>query len=218
MIVSVLGLAVTVGQWTRPAILKRREKWLRESLAAETNEARTASLRTILDATSAQIIAGVLVPGWRFILLAGLMLIGPAQAFVWARNDPSGWGVISALAVSVVLSTNPIRRGVRLLAERYRVAWEYLKADRELQTVRTGLLNGMEGGTRLEMLFGFLASLAINALAIGVTFFLLDQQAWGTALGLTGAAGAVIIAILIHNYARKRVSVYGPWSVEDPAM
>lgn len=217
-IVSLVGLVVAVGQWTRPAVLKRRVKWLQETIEHEDNEARLGTLRSMLHAANASLVAGVLVPGWRFLPLAAVMLLGPAQAFIWARKDADVWNILGALGISLMLSMNPIRRGVRLLAERYRVAHEYHEGTALVQTARLGMLNQMEGGTRAEMGFGLVAALGINAVAVGVALVYLDQLGWGLAVGIAGAVLTVVIAWVINRYARNRVAIYGPWSVEDARM
>lgn len=218
VMVSAIGMIVAVGQWTRPAMLKRRQKWLRETAAAESNKTRKAALTSMLDASSAQLVAGIMVPGWRFLVLTAVMLLGPAQAYVWAQNDPSTWGVVTAVLLSLAVSTNPIRRGVRLLAERYRVAHEYTEAKTEIRAVRLGLLNQVEGGTRLEMGYGFLAALAINLTAAGVALAVLGQLPLGLILTGIGLVGTVVLARLMNLYALSRVAIYGPWSVDDPHM
>lgn len=217
-IVSLVGLIVAVGQWTRPAVLKRRAKWLQEAIEHEQNEARLATLGAMLRNANASLVAGVLVPAWRFLPLAAVMLLGPAQAFVWARNDANVWNILVALGTSLVISMNPIRRGVRLLAERYRVAHEYYEGSNPVRTARLGMLNQMEGGTRAEMGFGFLAALGINAVATGIALAYLEQLGWGLAVGIAGAALTLIIIWRINSYARKRVDIYGPWSVNDPRL
>lgn len=217
-IVSLVGLAVAVGQWTRPAALKRRVKWLQETIEHESNEARLVTLRSMLHNANASLVAGVLVPGWRFLPLAAVMLLGPAQAFAWARKDADVWNILGALGISLTLSMNPIRRGVRLLAERYRVAYEYHEGTAPVQTARLGILNQMEGGTRTEVGFGLVAALGINAAAVGVALAYLDQVGWGLAVGIAGALLTVVTAWMINGYARKRVAIYGPWSVEDARM
>ena len=216
-IVSAIGIIVAVGQWTRSATLKRRQQWLRET-TAETNKTRKAALRSMLDATSAQLVAGIMVPSWRFLILAAVMLLGPVQAYAWAQDNPSAWGVVIAVLFSLAVSANPIRQGVRLLAERYRVAHEYMEAKAEIRTVRLGILNQMEGGTRLEMAFGFLAALAINLAAAGIALAVLEQVPLGLALSGAGLLGTVVVAYLINRYARSRVAIYGPWSVDDPRL
>ncbi|WJL97208.1 hypothetical protein QSU92_08640 [Microbacterium sp. ET2] len=218
VVVSAVGLIVAISQWTRPAILKRRATWLQEAVEVETNEVRKATLRSMLLDANAKIVAGMLVPGWRFLPLAGFMLLGPVQAFAWARNDANAWNVIGALVLSLVLSANPIRRGIRLLAERYRVAHEHLAGEISIRVPRLGSLNQMEGGTRAEMGFAFLAALGINAIAAGAALVVLDQALWGLFVGLAGLALAAVMASVINSYARKRVDVYGPWSVDDPRM
>ncbi|MBX7556504.1 hypothetical protein K1Y78_53740 [Streptomyces sp. tea 10] len=217
-IVSLVGIVVAIGQWTRPAVLKHRVKWLHEAIEQERNEARLATLRSMLDNANASLVAGVLVPGWRFLPLAAVMLLGPLQAFVWARKDAGLWNIVGALGFSLVISMNPIRRGVRLLAERYRVAHEYHGGSERVQTARLGSLNQMEGGTRAEMGFGLVAALGLNAVAVGIALAYLAQIGWGLAVGLVGAVLTVVIAGIINGYARKRVGIYGPWSVDDPRM
>lgn len=217
-IVSLVGLVVAVGQWTRPAVLKRRVKWLQETIEHENNEARLVTLRPMLHDANASLVAGVLVPGWRFLPLAAVMLLGPAQAFTWARKDADAWNILGALGLSLVLSMSPIRRGVRLLAERYRVAHEYHEGTAPVQAARLGILNQMEGGSRAEIGFGLVAALGINAVAVGVALAYLDQVGWGLAVGIAGAVLTVVTARRINGYARKRVAIYGPWSVEDSRM
>lgn len=214
-IVSLVGLVVAIGQGTRPAVLKRRVKWLQEAIEHEQNEARLATLESILRNANASLVAGILVPGWRFLPLVAWMLFGPAQAFAWAQKDADIWSILGALGGSIVLSATPIRRGVRLLAERYRVAHEYHGGIEPVRRARLGQLNQMEGGTRAEFVFALAGGLGINAVAVGVALAYLDLVGWGVAVGLAGAALTVVIALVIHGYARKRVGIYGPWSVGD---
>ncbi|GAT74856.1 tyrosine-protein kinase receptor [Microbacterium sp. HM58-2] len=150
--------------------------------------------------------------------LAAIMLLGAAQAFAWARKDADIWNILGALGLSLVFSATPIRRGVRLLAERYRVAHEYHEGAEPVRRARLGQLNQMEGGTRAELALALAGALGINAVAVGVALAYLDLFGWGVAVGLAGAALTVVIAVVIHGYARKRVGIYGPWSVgEDHA-
>lgn len=216
VIVSVVGLVVAVGQWTRPAILTRREKWLRDAIAAETNKVRRETLAGMLTDTTAQMVAGVHVPGWRFIVLVALMLLGPVQAFGLARGDATVWGVVSAVVLSLVITANPTRMAIRLLAERYRVAHEYRRAV-AINPPRVGILNLSEGGTRREFVFAYLIALVVNVLAASVSLFVLGQM-WGLALGLVSAASAIVLAVVVNRYAASRVDIYGPWSVQDPKM
>lgn len=217
-IVSLVGLVVAISQWTRPAVLKRRVRWIQEAIEHEQNEARLATLKSILHNANASLVGGVLVPGWRFLPPAAVMLLGPLQAFGWARKDADIWNIIGALGLSLVISMNPIRRGVRLLAERYRVAYEYHEGTKPVRPARLGQLNQMEGGTLAEFRFGLVAALGINAVAVGVALAYLDQTGWGVAVGIVGAVLTIVIALVINGYARKRVAIYGPWSVDDARL
>lgn len=217
-IVSLAGLVVAIGQWTRPAVLKRRVKWLYETIEQERNDARLATLRSMLHSATASLVAGVLVPGWRFLPLAAMLLLGPVQAFGWARKDADVWSIIGALGLSLLISMNPVRRGVRLLAERYRVAHEYHEGVEPVRPARFGILDVMEGGTLAEMGFGLVAALGVNAIAVGVALVYLDQIGWGLALSIAGAVVTFVVARVINGYARKRVGIYGPWSVKGVRM
>lgn len=214
-IVSLVGLVVAISQWTRPAVLKRRVKWLYETIEHEQNEARLESLGSMLRHANASLVAGVLVSGWRFLPLAAFMLLGPVQAFAWARKDADVWNILGALGGSIVLSATPIRRGVRLLAERYRVAHEYHEGAGPVRRARLGQLNQMEGGTRAELGFGLAGALGINGVAVGIALAYLDLVGWGVTVGIVGAALTVVVALIINGYARKRVAIYGPWSVGE---
>jgi hypothetical protein len=217
IIVSAVGLVVAVSQWTRPAILARREKWLREALEAETHAARRSTLSEMLTSTTAQIVGGIKVPGWRFIVLAVLMLLGPAQAFGLARGDTSVGGVIVAIFLSLAITANPTRLAIRLLAERYRVADEYRRGA-EINPPRFGMLNLTEGGTRKEFVFAWLIAVAVNALSASVAVFVLGQPLWGLGLGLASAVALILLMRAVNRYALSRVETYGPWSVADPQM
>ncbi len=186
-------------------------------MAAETNDERRSSLTAMLTDTTAQLVAGVKVPGWRFVGLALWMLLGPFQAFVTARNDPSVGNVVATIAVSLVLTATPIRMGIRLLAERYRVAYEFSQGIKPTPA-RLGTLNLSEGGTRLEFLQALLLSVAINLLAVAVAFVVIGQQTAGLATGVVAVVGLLVVAGSVNRYARARVGIYGPWSVTDPKM
>lgn len=214
-IVSLVGLVIVMSQWSRPAVLKRRVRWLHETIQYETDEARLATLNAMLHNANSSLIAGVLVPGWRFLSLAAVMLLGPLQAFFWVRQDADVWNVIGALGASLVISMIQIRRGVRFIAERYRVAHEYRAAAEPVRPPRRELIHQMEGGGRAEFGFGLAAAVGINAVAVGSALFYLEQVVWGLALGIAGALLTASLAWLIDDYARKRVGIYGPWSVED---
>lgn len=217
-IVSLAGIVVIIGQWTRPAILKRRAIWLRETISHEENESRLATLQSMLRSVDSSLVAGVLVPGWRFLLIAALMLLGPIQAFAWASRDADVWNIGGALILSLALTANTIRLGVRLLAERYRVAHEYREGDGLIQSARLGLLNLMEGGTRFEFGLAALAAFGINAVAVGIALGHLQQKEWGLGVAAIGALSLFVFVRLVTRYAKRRVGVYGPWSVEDASL
>lgn len=218
VIVSAVGLFVAVSQWTRPAILTRREKWLREAIQAEQNPVRRSTLSGLLTDTTALMVAGIQVPGWRFVALIVLMLFGPVQAFIWAQRDASVWGVVLAVVISLTFTANPIRMAIRLLAERYRVAYEYRQGTQAINPPRVGMLNLNEGGTRREFLFAVLIAVAINVGAVSVALAFLGLALPSLLTGLAAIVGLGVLARIVNGYARARVNIYGPWSVKDASM
>jgi hypothetical protein len=217
LVVSVLGLVVTISQLTRPALLKRREKWLREALAAETEANRLAYLRPRLVDTTSRIVGGMAVPGWRFLSLSLQMLIGPAQILIWGFSDPKPEAVVTSLLFSLIFVAAPIRRGLRLTAERVRIVHEY-RTGNIVRPARVGILSTMEGGTGLEFTLAVLMSLGINIVAIGIALCYVGPLAVGIALLSVGIVLVGTLAVLMRRYVMNRVDIYGPWSVENARM
>lgn len=217
ILVSVAGLIATISQLTRPAILKRREKWLRETLDGETNANRRAFLEPGLANTTARIVSGLYVPGWRFLLLFPEALIGALPIVFFARDEPELPQAVIALLAGVIFVMNPFRRGIRLLAERYRVAYQYREGD-EIQPVRVGMLNLMEGGTRREFVYAFFLAMGVIAISLGLAFAFLDILLLGLGVIAIGFVVLVVVALRVRTYVLERSPVYGPWSVEDHKM
>lgn len=214
ILVSAAGLIATIGQLSRPAVLKRREIWLRETLDAENNANRRALLEPRLEETTAIIVSGLYVPGWRFLLLFPEALAGAVPIVLFARNAPDVTQAVVGLLLGVLIVSNALRRGIRLLAERYRVAYQYRQME-EVQPARTGILNLMEGGTRREFTYALYGALGVIAIALGLSLTSLDLVALGLGVIMIGAIAVAVVALRARRYAQRRAPLYGPWSVQD---
>lgn len=220
VLVSLVGLVVAVNQFTLPSILRGREKWLRETLAAETNEHRRVLLQAQLIRTTARLVGRLLLPARRYAEIMFWLILTPVQAYLWTFNSPNWLSAVNTIAFSVVFLGNAIRRGIRLLAERFRVVHEYEAGSQTIRPPRTGMLAQMEGGTRKEFRFGFLLALFANLTSVGVALIFANQIAWGIGIGIGGLAGVIVLVRLIHGYVVSRRTIFGPWpkdhNVDDP--
>lgn len=215
VVVSGISLVITVSQFTRPAVLRRREKWLRDAIESESDPQRLAYLEPHLIRVTARIVGVLEVSGWRFVSLSAQMLIGPAQILIWRLGEPDIEGAVSVLLFSLVIVATAIRRGIRLLAERARVTFAY-ENGLEVKPARVGLLDTMEGGTRLEFVLAIMFSLGITALSIGAAVIYLGNLVLGFVMLGLGATLVLIMTILVRRYVVNRRETYGPWSVSDP--
>lgn len=211
VLVSLVGLVVAVNQFTLPAILRGREKWLRETLAAETNEHRRVLLQEQLIRTTARLVGRLLLPARRYAEIVFWLILAPIQAYLWTLNSPNWLSAVNTIAFSVVFLGNAIRRSIRLLAERFRVVHEYEAGSQAVRPPRTGVLAQMEGGTRKEFRFGFLLALFANMTAVGVALIFANQVAWGVGIVIGGLAGVIVLVRLIYGYLVSRKTIFGPW-------
>lgn len=211
VVVSVVGLIIAINQLTLPAILRNREKWLRVALEGESNEHRRAVLRSLLDQVTARPVAGLLFPK-RFYLEAGFWLIvAPVQVFGWTRTNPNWWGVVVAVVISLFALSTPIRRAIRLLAERARFIQDYLDGRDEVRLPRTSMLAQMEGGTRREFTYANLLALSVNLLAAGASLVILDLIVAGLIVAAVGLAGIGVLLGVVRKYITSRATIDGPW-------
>ncbi|WP_341954389.1 hypothetical protein [Microbacterium sp. LWH13-1.2] len=218
VLTATVAVVTALTQAALPSLLRRREKWIREALNDEPDESRAAFLRELHVEVSASIVAGMLVPGWRFLMPVWLLFVGVAQFFLWTRNSPEWWSVVLAFLASLVVVAIPIRRAIRLLCERARIAYEYRADPRNIQRPRLGSLSQAEGGTRREFWLALIAAGCVNLASAGVVV-------WSKELVLAGLV-MILVAIVVfvgwwdmtHRYIRSRKTIYGPWSTADPTL
>lgn len=211
VLVSLVGLVVAVNQLALPTILRNREKWLRTTLDAETSEVRRALLTSLLDKTTARLIGGLLVPARYYFEAVIWLFVSPFQVYLWTRTSPTLWGVAFAVMISVLALSSPIRRAIRLLAERFRVVHEYESGTSEVRRPKTGILAQMEGGTRKEFTLAALMALSINLFGAGISLLFVDLIGWAIGIGFIGVAGAVLLTGEIRKYIVARASTFGHW-------
>lgn len=198
---TLLGLLSGLAQFTRSARARRTIEWTTAALATETHDERKAVLERLRVRAHAQLISAHYVPLWRFGEAAVWSVLAPVFLAVGAVGDASVGSVLSMSVTGLLALTILARRAVRLYAERQRVIFAY-RQGREVEPVRTDILELMEGGTRREFLLAMYCSLALMGLG-GLTAWALrnpdDRSLWAyVGLGMFAAWGAFAS---VHTYA-----------------
>jgi hypothetical protein len=187
VIASALGVLITLEQLTLRARLRKSAETAKTFAEAASGE-REVVLASIHDVAVARLVAGWLVPGWRF-----------AEAVVWLVGVPIGLGAAVAdeglskdtwafVLVGFVSLTLSNRRGARLLLERQRIAREYM-ATQKVEPPRIALIHQMEGGTRREFLWGAVVSLGAVLGSVGAGLLFHDPEStWPLTLLIVGIA------------------------------
>ena len=212
------AVATAVAQAALPAVLRRREKWLREAMSDEPDESRARLLRELHVETSAGIVAGILVPGWRFLTPMWLLFVGVAQFFLLTRNTPPWWIVALAFLGSLAVVAIPIRRAIRLLCERARVAYEFRSDRTDVTRPRLGSLSQMEGGTRREFRLALASAFCINLIAVGVVLWMQQITLAGFITAMVGVMLLWWCGEVIVRYVRSRERTDGPWSTDNASL
>ncbi len=185
VVASAVGLVVTIEQLTLRARLRKTVETTKALKEFEGGN-RAVVLTSIHDVAVARLIAGWLVPGWRFAEAVVWLLGAPiALGFmVWQQGlSRESWTFGFFAIVAVGLSN---RRALRLVLERQRVARQYL-LEQTIGPARIGLMHQMEGGTRKEFLYGFLGSVGAVLIALGSGALAHDPETgWPLALLISG--------------------------------
>lgn len=211
---TMLAVGTSIWQLSAPAILRRREKWLREAIEVETKPARQHLLQQEHAGASAKIMGSVVVSGWRTIgwpVIYGLY-IGAMIPLVFASIFSNEWWVLLGgilLAVFIVCFTTKL--AIRSLCERYRIVREYETGTFEIQEKRLDVWSLALGGMPGEYVRAVLAAAAIVALGSGVTLCFLGQPTWGVISAFAGLFAVWALIVEINDYAKRRSHIYGPW-------
>lgn len=213
---TVVGLAVALSQFTRPAVLRNREKWLRTALAEEKNKHRQALLRELLDRTTARLVAGLLFPYRYYLEMAFWLILAPTQAFLLAQQNKEWWNFVIAMLAAALSISQPIRRLIRILAERARFLHEYIEAKQQIRKPRTDLLATMEGGSRREFTFAYLSGMSIGLVATGGALAFSDSFLLGVGVAAPGLVGLAVLPGLIRRYVADRKTIAGPYPKDHP--
>jgi len=158
-VATLIAIVASIAQLTLGARARHVLDWTTQALATEINEARSAALTQLKLAVQGRLLAAHYVPGWRFIEPLLWTLWAPLSLFLSARGDGSAWSALLAIAFSLSLFALPMRRGIRLYAERYRVMHQFVNGI-DFHPIRTDLMEQMEGGTRREFRLAYIGAAA----------------------------------------------------------
>lgn len=178
VIVSIVGLFVTIDQLTVQSRLRKRIEWTNELLAVESDPIRQRLLEHIRTQAASRIAASALVPGLYFAEAALWLILAPVVFVSATRDNPTLSSVAASASLIFVVLVSTVRRSIRIYFERRRIALEYAAAAEEISLPKLSMIDLMEGGVRAEFGYAVLFSL-------GVAF--------------TGAGSAILLADIAHE-------------------
>lgn len=174
VVAALIGVVVAVEGFSLGARLRRREAWLREAVEHENRENRRNALNSLLERTTARLVAALRVPFALYLRSAiyGALAVG-LNAALWnvmmTAGDAAFW--VLALVVStltIALAALSARWALRVYAERHRLMSRYLRDE----VVGFPILRGQNqtGYWKTEFAIGFLfTSCAISAVLAATT-------------------------------------------------
>lgn len=201
---TVLGLVVGLGQFSGAARARRTIEWTSEALSIETDPARQNILVRLKLRAQGYLIAAQYVPWWRFSEVISWTLLSPAVVILTSSRDTPTSTITLGLLVGTTNLTLVIRRGIRLYAERMRVAYQFTAGGSDVEPVKVSILAQMEGGTRREFLLGLVCSIAIMGTGGLLAWALVEGRGsfvWFWVL--VGGAACWGAFQLAHNHARE---------------
>ena len=213
-IAAVAALVATLGQLTFGARSRHVLAWLSQALESEDDLTRRQVLVTVKLQIQGRLLASHYVAAWRFVEPALWTLLAPLALFLSAKRSDSTWSVILSLAFSATTLALPLRRGIRLYSERYRVLHQFAEGL-EIEPVRTDLMEQMEGGTRREFRLAYLGASAALALAAAAAWASTSPDSFlPWACVVTAAVSCWWCVDAIRSYVKKIARNPPPHAVE----
>lgn len=216
---SAFGVLLAIDQLTIGTRLRRFADFLASAAEREPHGSPQQSVLESLQRESvARLVAGSAVPIW--VMVGDLLFIGGAAVIAYSSGSRTligtsslDWPTVVAFAGPIAASWGialiPIRKLIRILHERRRMADAYLDGRLPLRP-KLDILNQMEGGTRSEFRFAVLLSLALAVASFGIGGLAAHPESLTPALHFA-IAGAVLFEggiIAIRRYLAPRVGVW----------
>lgn len=209
---ALLGLVAGLNQFSNNARARRLIEWTSEALASEKNTNRRTVLENLKLRGQGHLIAGHLIPWWRFSETILWTLLAPVL-FIIISRDGDVLSIITVIASNLTLVTLLTRRSIKFYAERIRVEHHFLMGKSNVEPTRADALalTLMQSRKKGEFILSFLF-----ALSVLITSGLL---AWALTEGQDNAIGLWVIPSLfgcwscltaIRSYAKK-------WAQELPS-
>lgn len=181
--------------------MQRRELWVKAALDTEHEQFRRELLEKMLSQTRGSIVAGIKVPLRRFFGIAFYLVAGPATLvkLSFSYEDPAQFASIALFYVTTIFWG--VRSGIRIYCERVSVREQYVRATTQILEPDLGILNRMEGGRRIELLWALFISLGVVAFSIGLSLVFRESPGLGFGLIVPGIIGVQQTLIAVSEYA-----------------
>lgn len=205
VVASLAAVALAVEQLTLRSRLRKTETWATAQLETEESAERIAVLKRLQLEATARIVAGLDVPV-RLFADGALTAVGVTVAIAaMMQDDEVGTrSLVSLVGVALLGLVLSARRAVRVYLERCRIASAYARSL-AVTPARLGLLDLMEGGTRIEFAYAAAVAAFLGSFSVGLGLALSGRSVDGLPLLLllTGAMGAVQTLDVLRTHARR---------------
>ena len=138
VLVSLIGIIVAIDQLTVGSRLRKREAWARGALEHEKDPHRKGALEAIAVEATARIVGGIRVPARYFLEVMLWLVLAPVNLYIATTRDTTAGGIFWAAIVNLVLLWVPFRRGIRVLAERYRITHAFKSGKKPVPAPELG--------------------------------------------------------------------------------
>ncbi|WP_156607171.1 MULTISPECIES: hypothetical protein [unclassified Dietzia] len=203
---ALTAIAVALAQVSRLAKARKTLEWIRDSLVAESDSERQASLHRLRIRAEALLISSYYVPAWKFAEVILWTLASPALLLTTAmRSDANSQPAPVWYLVVTINLAGVFRRAIRLSCEKTRVRTQYALGGRNYEPVRVDLMEQMEGGTRKEFIIALAGAIGVTTLLYGA-FWKFIGEGHGILPFLVFLAGFLVVQIslmVFHSYSRK---------------
>lgn len=208
---AALGLIVALNQYSSAARARRTMDWTSTALGVEKDPGRQIVLTRLKHRAQAHLIAVEYVSWWRFSETIAWTLLTPGFVIVGLSRDGNVSSIIAVMGLGVALMTLVFRRAIRLYLERTRVSHQYEVGGADVEPVRIGFMNQMEGGTRLEFALALVCATVVVGTASLLSWSLTEERpsaswAW-VYLGVFFCWSSFqVVRSYVRGWARKAVS------------
>lgn len=199
---ALTAIIAGIEQASSSARAKKNIEWLQDSLQHERENSRREALEKKLVQNQAMLIARQEVPLWYLSPILVWPLLVALSLYSASGDHKSIFGLILAVASTIILGINLIRTTIRAYCERVRIYYQFCSGKYRFRPAEIDLLALMEGGTRKEFVHSGLltvgTSFGFASLILSVKY---GPNPWWIIILIISISIVIISCIFIKDHA-----------------